>query len=108
MDFVISPLRLINDIGMGIILSLQWRHNMRDGVANRTASRLFAQPFFTRRSKNTPKLRVTGLCEGNAPVTGGFSIQKASNAENISIKWRHHVWNEIDGIVNVSSQVAEI
>ena len=44
--------------------------------------------------------------EGNAP--GGLSLQKASNAENISIKWLHHVWNEIDGIVNVSSQVAEI
>ena len=36
------------------------------------------------------KLRVTGLCEGNSPVTGEFPAQKASNAENISIWWRHH------------------
>ena len=32
--------------------------------------RLFAQPFV--RSKKTSKLRITGLCEGNPPVAGGF------------------------------------
>ena len=42
------------------------------------------------RSKKTSKLCVTGLCEGNSPVTGEFPTQKASNAENISIWWRHH------------------
>ena len=31
------------------------------------------------------KLRVTGLCEGNSPVTGDFPAQRASNAENVSI-----------------------
>ena len=36
------------------------------------ASPLFAQPFVRRRSKQTPKHRVTGLCEENPPVTGGF------------------------------------
>ena len=35
-------------------------------------------------------LRVTGLCVGNSPVTGEFPAQMASNAENISIWWRHH------------------
>ena len=43
------------------------------------------------RSKKTSKLRVTGLCEGNSPVTGEFPAQRASNAENVSIWWRHHV-----------------
>ena len=42
------------------------------------------------KSKNTPKLRVTGLCAGNSPVTGEFPAQRASNAENVSIWWRHH------------------
>ena len=46
--------------------------------------------LFRRRSKKTSKLRVTGLCEGNPPVTGGFPSQRASNAENVSICWRHH------------------
>ena len=37
------------------------------------------------------KLRVTGLCEGNSPVAGGFPAQSASNAEIVSICWRHHI-----------------
>ena len=41
-------------------------------------------------SKKTPKLRVTGLCEGNSPVTGEFATQRTSNAQNDSIWWRHH------------------
>ena len=36
------------------------------------------------------KLRVTGLCAGNSPVTCEFPAQKASEAENVSIWWRHH------------------
>ena len=36
-------------------------------------------------SKKTSKLRVTGLCAGNSPVTGEFPAQMASNAENVSI-----------------------
>ena len=37
-----------------------------------------------------PKLRVTGLCMGNSPVTGEFPSHMASNAKNVSIWWRHH------------------
>ena len=43
----------------------------------------------------TSKLRVTGLCEGNSPVTGEFPAQIASNAENVSIWWRHHAHVEL-------------
>ena len=39
--------------------------------------------------KKTSKLRYTGLCAGNSPGTGEFPAQKASNAENVSIWWRH-------------------
>ena len=35
--------------------------------------------------KKISKLRVTGHCEGNSPVTGEFPTQMASNAENVSI-----------------------
>ena len=41
--------------------------------------------------KKNPKLRFTGLCEGNSPVTGQFPPQRTSDAENVSIWWRHHV-----------------
>ena len=35
-------------------------------------------------------LRVTGLCVGNSPETDEFPAQRANNAENVSIWWRHH------------------
>ena len=38
----------------------------------------------------TSKLRVTGLCDGNPPMTGGFPSQNASHTENISIWWLYH------------------
>ena len=36
------------------------------------------------------QFRVTGLYEGNSPVTNEFPAQRARNAENVSIWWRHH------------------
>ena len=44
-----------------------------------------------RRSKKTSKFRVNVLCAGNSPVSGEFPAQRASNTENVSILWRHHV-----------------
>ena len=38
---------------------------------------------YSGRSTKTSKLRVTGLCAGNLPVTGEFPAQRASNAENL-------------------------
>ena len=52
---------------------------------------VYSTVYSRRRSKKTSKLRVTGLCEGNSPVTGEFPAQMGSNAENVSIWWRHHV-----------------
>ena len=48
--------------------------------------------LFGRKSKKTPKLRVTGLCAGNSPGAREFPAQRASNAENVSIRWRHNVF----------------
>ena len=39
--------------------------------------------------KESIKIRVTGLCAWNSPVTGEFPAQMASIAENVSIWWRH-------------------
>ena len=62
---------------------VRWRLNApaHDYLLNRS---------IRRRSKKTSKLRVTRLCAGNSPVTGEFPAQMASNAENVSIWWRHH------------------
>ena len=46
--------------------------------------------LFRRRSKKTSKLRVTGICVGNYPGNDEFPAQMVSNAENVSIWWRHH------------------
>ena len=70
--------------------SLQWRHNGRDGASNHQPVHCLLNRLFRRRSKKTSKLCVTGLCAGNSPVTGEFPAQMASNAENVSIWWRHH------------------
>ena len=74
----------------GDILSLRWRHNERDGVSNHQPHDCLLNRLIRCRSKKTSKLRVTGLCAGNSPVTGEFPAQMASNAENVSIWWRHH------------------
>ena len=72
---------------------LQWRHNGRDGVLNHQHHDCLLNRLFRGRSKKTSQLRVTGLCEGNSPVTGEFPTQRASNAENVSIWWRHPACN---------------
>ena len=54
-----------------------------------------AYRLFRCRSKKTSKLCVTGLCAGNSPETGEFPAQMASNAENVSIWWRHHALQKL-------------
>ena len=70
--------------------ALLWRHNEHDVVSYHERYDCLLNRLFRRRSKKTSKLRVTGICAGNSPVTGEFPAQRASDAENISIWWRHH------------------
>ena len=72
--------------------SLLWRHNRRDVVLNHQPHGCLLNRLVRRRSKITSKLRVTGRCEGKSPGTGELPAQMASNAENVSIWWRHHVY----------------
>ena len=68
-------------LGWLFYITLQWRHNERDGVSNHRRHDCLLKRLFRCRSKKTRKLRVTGLCVGNSPVTGEFPAQRASNAE---------------------------
>ena len=63
---------------------LQWCHNELDSVS------IVYSIVCSGADQRKQKLRVTGLCERNSPVTGEFPSQRASNAENVSIWWRHH------------------
>ena len=73
---------------------VRWHHNEHDGVSNHQPHDCLLNSLFRRSSKKTSKLRVTGLCARNSPVIGEIPAQMASNAENVSIWWRHHVVDE--------------
>ena len=80
--------RISEDFGES--LSLQWRHNGCDGVSNNQLHDCLLNRLFRRRSNETSKLCVTGLCAGNSPIAGEFPAQMTSSAEKVSIWWRHH------------------
>ena len=73
-----------------LFLTRQWRHNGYHGVSNHQPHDYLPNRLFRRRPKKTSKLRVTGLFTVKSPVTGDFPAQRASNAENVSIRWHHH------------------
>ena len=52
------------------VCALQWRHTEPDDVSNHRRLDSLLNCLLWRRSKKASKLRVTGLCEGNSPVTG--------------------------------------
>ena len=53
------------DLMWGESIALQWRHNGRDGVSDHQPHDCLLNSL----PKKTSKLSVTGLCEGNSPVT---------------------------------------
>ena len=73
------------------INSLQWCHIGRDTASNHRRLDCLLSRLFRRWSKEISNLRVTGLSEGNPPVIGAFPSQRASDANNVPIRWRHHV-----------------
>ena len=82
------------------VLTLRWRHNERDGDSNHQPHDCLLNRLFTRRSKKTSKLCVTGLCVGNSPGTGEFPTQMASNAEKVSIWWLHYEFSASEGVTH--------
>ena len=72
------------------ILPLLWRHDGRGSVSDHQPHDCLLSHLFRRRPKKTSKLRITGLCAGNSSGTGEFPAQMTSNAESVSIWWRHH------------------
>ena len=72
--------------GQNITVTSQWaQYRLKS-----PAPPLFTQPFSqTQFKENIKAPRHWPLC-GNSPWTGEFPAQMASNAENVSIWWRHH------------------
>ena len=72
------------------VIALQWFYNEGYGVSNDRRLDCLLNFFVQAQIEETSKLRITGLCEGNSPVTGEFPEQRASDAENVSTWRRHH------------------
>ena len=72
-------------IWMDDVCPLQWHHNGREGVSNHQPHGCLLNRISRRRSKKKSKLRVTGLCEGNSPVSGEFPAQMANYTENVAV-----------------------
>ena len=79
-----SLLHVIHAHGQ-IFVSLQWRHNGRDGVSNHQPYHCLLQPFIRAQIKENIK------APRHWPLCGEFTAQMASNAENVSIWLRRHV-----------------
>ena len=80
--------------------SLQWHRHGRNGVSNHQHHDCLFNRLFRRISKKTSKLRVTGLCVGNSPVTGEFPTQRASYAKKsfhlMTSSWnKAHTWSAL-------------
>ena len=108
------PLENTDCFCSGLVLKqTSWHYNdvinERDGASNHQPHDCLLSRLFRRRSKKTSKLRVTGLCAGNSPVTGEFPAQMASNAETVpfddvimkrrEMMWR---WKCTDGLKRLS------
>ena len=71
LDFMKLEKSIMNTVETGYkVVPLRWRHNERDDVSNHQPHDCLLSRLFRRRSNKTSKLRVTGLREGNSPVTG--------------------------------------
>ena len=91
MDIIwVDSATMLREIFLWTLITLLWRHNGGECVSNHQPHDCLLSRLFGRWSKKTSKLRVAGLCAGNSPETGEFPAQMASNAENVSIWWRHH------------------
>ena len=71
--------------------TFQRLHNGCNGIPNHQPHHCLLNRLCKRRSKKTSKLRITGLCERNLLMTGGFCAQMAINGKNVSICWRRYV-----------------
>ena len=62
-------------------LIVSWTITMTKASQITSLAIVHSTVYSRRRSKKSSKLRVTGLCEENSPVTGEFPAQRATNAE---------------------------
>ena len=79
----------LNDIGhvchIYVDYPLHWRNNYLDGVSNHQPHGCLLNRIYRRRSKETSKLRVTGVCVGNSPGPVDSPHKGQVTPKNVSI-----------------------
>ena len=65
--------------------------NYSDVIMSAMASQINGVSFVQAQIKENIKAPRHWALWGDPSVTGGFPSQRASNAENVSISWRHHL-----------------
>ena len=71
-------------------VSLQWHHNERHCISNHRR-RLLAKPFGQAHTKENIKAPRHWPLWGESTGDQCIPPQRANNAENVSIWWRHHI-----------------
>ena len=92
--FVCTPLKT----------TLQWYHNEYNGISNNQRLDCLLNQIVQAQIKENIKSLHHWPLRGNTPVTSGFPSQRASNAENVSIWWRHHHPGMEDDELSTGSQ----
>ena len=92
--------------------SLRCCHNEYDGVSNHQTHHCLLSRLFRRRSKKTPKLRVTGLCVGNSPVNSphkGLVTRKTCPFDDVIMWWcRWLIWRPVKKTLFCNRQILQV
>ena len=86
-------------------ITMEIRRIRHHGVSNHHYLYCLFNRLFRRTSTKISVLRVSGLCEGNPPVTGGFSASRDNDSENVFILWRHRVELRVYKPLEIRSQI---
>ena len=74
---------------MAVVLKMVFWNSYARLVSWIFPKKLFIQLFVRLTSKKISNPVFQDLCDGNSPVTDRFPSQRASDAESISMSWRH-------------------
>ena len=80
---------------------------MCHGVSNHQYVDCLLSHLFRRTPKKISKPHVMGHCEGKPPMAGGFPSQGVSNAENVSILWRHRLPLTLDCLLGTLLRIGQ-
>ena len=70
---LLKPIKFMNIL---LVVPLRWRHNGRPGVSNHWPHDCLLNRLYSRRSKKTWKLRVTGLCVRKSPAPHKWPVTR--------------------------------